>query len=101
MKSIERSFNKIKHNNPNWGDYVCLADTVKYKGYCRRKIYMYFRKLVSKEDYSSKEVNSLVRYLWKLSNSSEGDIFLKDYDRYGNKKRYLNVFTKIENSTQH
>jgi len=71
MKSIERNFDVIRQENPNWGDYACLAEAVKGKGYTRRKIYMYFRKLVRKDDYRSNEVNQLVRYLRKLSNDLE------------------------------
>ncbi len=96
MRSIKRSFDTIKANNPNWGDYACLAETVKYKGYCRRQIYMHFKQLVSEEDYLSNEVNRLVRYLWKLSNTAEEDTFLQNFGRRGDIKSYPNIHTKTK-----
>ncbi len=91
---------EIREKNPNWGDYVCLAEAVKYKKYCRRKIYLYFRTLVDKNDYVSKETNQLVRYLWNLSNTPEEDEFLRDFRFRSNKRKYPNIFSNKHNLNQ-
>lgn len=101
MRSIERNFNENRRKNPNWGDYICLAEAVKYKKYCRRKIYLYFRTLVSRDEYVSNETNRLVRYLWNLSNTPEEDEFLRDFRLRGDKSRYPNIFSSKRDFNQY
>lgn len=80
MKSIERRFNNVRKKNINYSDYVCLAEAVLGQQFSRRRLYTYFKKLVSIDDYDGTDTNMLVRHLYKISNTPDECIFLTEID---------------------
>jgi hypothetical protein len=70
MRSLERVFNKIKHENPLWSDYICFAETVKARKFSRQTIAWYFNRLVDKDNYGKRDKKSLLK---QLSELSQGD----------------------------
>jgi len=71
MRSIERVFNKVKKENPNWSDYIYFAATVEDRNFSRQTIARYFNKLVDKNDYDPKEKKELLQQLFKLSQGNK------------------------------
>jgi hypothetical protein len=78
MRSVEARFKKVQKKEPYWSDYVCLAEATQGQKFTRRRIYYHFFQLVAKDDYQDKDVNKLVRHLWKNSNSAEECTFLSE-----------------------
>lgn len=71
MRSIEANYKKIQARNPNLGDYLCLARTVKGRKFSRKNLVKAFNELVSKDDYLKSERIELVDYLENLTNIAE------------------------------
>lgn len=78
MRSVEARFNKAKKQNPYWSDYVCLAEATQGQKFTRRRLYHHFFQLVDKDDYHEKDVNKLIKHLWKNSNDAEECTFLSE-----------------------
>ena len=66
MRSIKASFMRISKDNPDWGNYVCLAKAVSGRNFTQRFITDNFRKLIKKDDYFGSK-NYLIKHLVELS----------------------------------
>lgn len=71
MRTIERRFNKIKAENENKSDYICLSQAVRGQKFKYRTLYRYFNQLMDPSDYRKDEVKGLVRFLHNVSKQSE------------------------------
>ena len=71
MKSIQRVFIKIRDRNPLWSDLICFAETVKGRSFTRPTITRHFKNLVNKDDYYSKDKNTILRQFHALSLSEK------------------------------
>lgn len=67
MKQLEKTFNKIKTEEPLRSSFVCFEKTIRGKNYCRRIIQNYFNKLVPKDDYDSKDKKVIISSLCDMS----------------------------------
>lgn len=67
MKSIERNFKRIQKDNPLWGSYIVLAETVHGCNYSHDRISRWFNILVDKNEYLQSEKRGLVEYLYLLN----------------------------------
>jgi len=75
MRSIERSYQKVKNRNPNLGVYPCLAQVVRYKKYSRKSLIKAFNEIMPGDEYVEDEKKELVDYLGNQTNlSKEGEI---------------------------
>ena len=71
MKSIRANFDKNKKRNPQYGDYICLMQAIRGKGYTRRTLYSNFMALINSEDYDKEEISTLVDQLHEASKPLE------------------------------
>jgi uncharacterized protein with ATP-grasp and redox domains len=71
MKSVERRFNNIAKNNPEWSSYTCFAEAITGQGFSRQKIHRWFNKLVEEDDYTKKEKKEILAYLESISKKVE------------------------------
>lgn len=76
MRSVQSRFKRVQKNNPHLSDYSCLVEAVCGQKFTRRKIYEHFKRLVSEDDYCPLETNQLVRYLHRLSKTTDESTFL-------------------------
>lgn len=96
MRSIERRFNKVKSSNESLGDYCCLVEAVQGQKFTRRRLYTYFKKLVSKDEYDEDDTNMLVRHLYKVSNILDECIFFTEIDLQTSKISNYDTNYKID-----
>lgn len=66
MKTLKLRFDKIRESNPNWGDYICFAETVKGQNFKESTIARWFSLLVPKADYEQSDKKLLLKSLGKL-----------------------------------
>lgn len=71
MRSIQRKFNKIEKQNPNWSSYLCFVNAIKGQKFVKKNIQKQFYKLVDKNDYDWKNRISIINDLVKISNCAE------------------------------
>lgn len=71
MKSIERRYRISQSKNPNFGDYINLAKTVKGQNYSKGTISKWFPELVNSEEYDKADKIRLINNLWTISNIAE------------------------------
>jgi len=63
MKSIPELFNKIKKENPDWSDYICLAEAISEHKCSKKEIERYFKMFVDPDDYSTEERSKIIDFL--------------------------------------
>ena len=68
MKSLKYSFDQTRKWNPYYSDYVCFAETVRYRKFNKRTIRYWFDKLVDPWEYDAKEKEGLVNHMVFLTN---------------------------------
>lgn len=64
---LEKSFNKVRRENPYLSDLVCFNLCLMGKKFCKTDIRKYFKKLVSKDDYQRKQQEKLIDYAISLT----------------------------------
>lgn len=67
MKSVNKRFEKISKKNPYWSTYVCFSEAIKNQKFCKKNLYFWFSKLVSKNDYALSDKRAILRHLCDLS----------------------------------
>ncbi len=67
MKKVKEQFNNLKNKHPELGDYILLCMIVEKKNYTILLLTRLFKKLVTDEDWSSKEKKDLINYLYLRS----------------------------------
>lgn len=68
MKSIEARYKKAEKENTERSSYICFADAVWGKGFCKDRLYRHFNKLVETEDYELDEKRAILGFLYWLTN---------------------------------
>lgn len=66
MRSIKRRFNIVRRKNPAWSTVVCFAEAIRDQRFSKRTVYLWFNRLVDKEDFSKEARVKLLRYLANL-----------------------------------
>ncbi|MEI6378086.1 MAG: hypothetical protein WCO55_00360 [Candidatus Falkowbacteria bacterium] len=66
MKSIERRFNKIAQQHPEWSTHGIFIMAIEGQGFSQQHIHRWFNKLVDKDDYG-KDKKSTLKYIDSLS----------------------------------
>ena len=79
MRSIEANYRKIQLSNLGLGSYLCLAQSVKGRGFVRKSLVKAFKELMPENEYSNEETKELVDHLEYLTNLPvEGEIGVKN-----------------------
>ena len=73
MKSIERRFNQISKENPNWSSLICFSEAVREGGFSSNMIRRWFYKLVSKDDYQQCDKKLIIQHIDTISKRAEDD----------------------------
>lgn len=63
---LEKSFKKLKRENPFWSDIICFNTALTNRGYSRTIINKVFR-LVNKDDYARVDKIAILEHSYKLS----------------------------------
>ena len=71
MRNIARNFRDFAEKHPNLGAYICLAETVKSRGFSRKSLVKAFNELMPADEYLKSEAKGLVDYLEYLSKGLE------------------------------
>ena len=71
MRSINVSFRETQRKNPDLGDYICLVQTVRGRGFSPRTIRQFFTKFIPKDDYDHEDLKALINQLHIASNIVE------------------------------
>jgi hypothetical protein len=66
MRSVKRRFSNIRRRNPAWSTLVCFAEAIKDQRFSKRTVYLWFNRLVDKEEFPKEERVKLLRYLANL-----------------------------------
>jgi hypothetical protein len=71
MKSIEARFNKFIEEDPGYSDYLAFSMAVGGQKFSRKLVMEWFNKLVSKEDYDSRDKKEIIEGLMEHTNDTE------------------------------
>lgn len=63
---LEKSFNKVKRENPYWSDIICFNNTLIGRNFKKGEINKMFRKLVSRDDYEKKDLEKVLAFCYSL-----------------------------------
>ena len=66
-KEIREIFDIIVDKNPGLTSYICFSKAIKGREYDAEYVEKWFKKLVDKEDYQSKDYGDLMDYLKRLT----------------------------------
>jgi len=64
---LEKSFNKVKRENPYWSDLICFNSCISGKKFSKTLIRTYFKKLVDKQDYSKSDLEEILKHSFSLT----------------------------------
>ncbi len=67
MRSLKRTFEKIKREHPYWSDYICFSHAVFGKGFSKKTISRNFNQLVDRDDYPKGKKNEILKWLFRFS----------------------------------
>ncbi|KKR43864.1 MAG: hypothetical protein UU10_C0002G0023 [Parcubacteria group bacterium GW2011_GWF1_40_6] len=67
MKSIQRLFEKIAREHPNWGSVIVFNHIVNGKNFSHDRIARWFNLLVDKEEYDRSEKKQILEYIYLLN----------------------------------
>ncbi|MFA4975348.1 MAG: hypothetical protein WC839_01875 [Candidatus Paceibacterota bacterium] len=67
MKSIQRLFEKVAREHPNWGSVIVFNHIVDGKNFSRDRIARWFNVLVDKEEYDRSEKKEILEYVYLLN----------------------------------
>ena len=60
---MEKQFNQLKKDNPEWSSMVCFIETIRGKHLTERKIRHWFNLLVSKDDFDKIDRENIISSL--------------------------------------
>lgn len=67
MKSIQRLFEKVAREHPNWGSVIVFNHIVDGKNFSHDRIARWFSVLVDKEEYDRSEKKGILEYIYLLN----------------------------------
>ncbi|MEN9921481.1 MAG: hypothetical protein RLZZ517_459 [Candidatus Parcubacteria bacterium] len=70
MRSIQRSFNKLRSKQKNLSDFICFERIIHGKNFSRDRIKRMFNALVDKSEYAQGEKRTLLKGLYQLTKHS-------------------------------
>jgi len=68
---IESAFNKLKSEQPYWGDVIIFNTCITGKGYGKMQLGKAFKKLVSKDDYEIEEIDEILEFAFSLASEKQ------------------------------
>jgi len=69
MRSIKYLFLEKQKENPNWGDFICLTEAVRNKGFSWKWLGIAIDELLPESaDYESSEKKQYLEFLYSVSN---------------------------------